>query len=212
MISIIVHTYCTKCSVLLSTLKSFSSNSKNSAFYGTFFSSSSSISSAKSPYLWKGSILCCFYMKHLCLPGELDRKGRKSLPGSHRIHIIQNHPILKQFWRNSHISCLAWCFCTLFKRYISLLYVFMFLYRCEQEDIELKHNSTLKQLIREFNTQLAQKERELETAVKETISKWNTNITIISKIVRKPNLQLLLFWGRDFTWDYDKHNMCFMNV
>ncbi|XP_041327606.1 golgin subfamily A member 4 isoform X5 [Pyrgilauda ruficollis] len=43
--------------------------------------------------------------------------------------------------------------------------------RCEQEDIELKHNSILKQLIREFNTQLAQKERELETAVKEAISK-----------------------------------------
>lgn len=43
--------------------------------------------------------------------------------------------------------------------------------RCEQEDIELKHSSTLKQLMREFNTQLAQKEMELETAVKETISK-----------------------------------------
>lgn len=55
--------------------------------------------------------------------------------------------------------------------FISLLYVLTFLDRCEQEDIELKHNSTLKQLIREFNTQLAQKERELETAVKETISK-----------------------------------------
>lgn len=42
-------------------------------------------------------------------------------------------------------------------------------YRCEQEDTELKHNSTLKQLMREFNTQLAQKDRELETAVKDTI-------------------------------------------
>ncbi|KAM3821351.1 golgin subfamily A member 4 [Vipera latastei] len=41
----------------------------------------------------------------------------------------------------------------------------------EQEDIELKHNSTLKQLMREFNTQLAQKDQELEVAVKETISK-----------------------------------------
>ncbi|XP_069469309.1 golgin subfamily A member 4 isoform X2 [Ambystoma mexicanum] len=41
----------------------------------------------------------------------------------------------------------------------------------EQEDIELKHNSTLKQLMREFNTQMAKKERELETAVQETISK-----------------------------------------
>ncbi|XP_063160144.1 golgin subfamily A member 4 isoform X1 [Candoia aspera] len=41
----------------------------------------------------------------------------------------------------------------------------------EQEDIELKHNSTLKQLMREFNTQLAQKDQELEMAVKETIGK-----------------------------------------
>lgn len=53
-----------------------------------------------------------------------------------------------------------------------------FLYRCEQEDIELKHNSTLKQLMREFNTQLAQKEMELETAVKETISKWYSNVNV----------------------------------
>nr|XP_033786445.1 golgin subfamily A member 4 isoform X2 [Geotrypetes seraphini] len=41
----------------------------------------------------------------------------------------------------------------------------------EHEDAELKHNSTLKQLMREFNTQLAQKEHELETVVQETISK-----------------------------------------
>ncbi|KAM5158491.1 golgin subfamily A member 4 isoform 2-T2 [Mantella aurantiaca] len=41
----------------------------------------------------------------------------------------------------------------------------------EQEDQELKHNSTLKQLMREFNTQMAKKERELETAVQETIGK-----------------------------------------
>ncbi|KAM8967030.1 golgin subfamily A member 4 [Pelodytes ibericus] len=43
--------------------------------------------------------------------------------------------------------------------------------RHEQEDMELKHNSTLKQLMREFNTQMAQKEHELEIAVQETISK-----------------------------------------
>lgn len=60
----------------------------------------------------------------------------------------------------------------LFKVFItSLSFSCHFANRCEQEDIELKHNSTLKQLMREFNTQLAQKERELETAVKETISK-----------------------------------------
>ncbi|XP_075442633.1 golgin subfamily A member 4 isoform X3 [Ascaphus truei] len=41
----------------------------------------------------------------------------------------------------------------------------------EQEDLELKHNSTLKQLMREFNTQMAQKECELETAIQETIGK-----------------------------------------
>ncbi|CAN2389632.1 Golgi to plasma membrane protein transport, partial [Pristimantis euphronides] len=41
----------------------------------------------------------------------------------------------------------------------------------EQEDQELKHNSALKQLIREFNTQMAKKERELEVAVQETIGK-----------------------------------------
>ncbi|NP_001397090.1 golgin subfamily A member 4 isoform 2 [Mus musculus] len=41
----------------------------------------------------------------------------------------------------------------------------------EQEDLELKHTSTLKQLMREFNTQLAQKEQELERTVQETIDK-----------------------------------------
>lgn len=45
------------------------------------------------------------------------------------------------------------------------------LLRQEQEDLELKHNSTLKQLMREFHTQLAQKEQELETTIKETIGK-----------------------------------------
>ncbi|XP_075403171.1 golgin subfamily A member 4 isoform X2 [Tenrec ecaudatus] len=43
--------------------------------------------------------------------------------------------------------------------------------KLEQEDLELKHNSTLKQLVREFNTQLAQKEQELEMTIKETIGK-----------------------------------------
>ncbi|KAK2088621.1 hypothetical protein P7K49_034528 [Saguinus oedipus] len=41
----------------------------------------------------------------------------------------------------------------------------------EQQDLELKHNSTLKQLMREFNTQLAQKEQELEVTIKETVNK-----------------------------------------
>ncbi|KAL1782173.1 golgin subfamily A member 4 isoform X3 [Sigmodon hispidus] len=41
----------------------------------------------------------------------------------------------------------------------------------EQEDLELKHTSILKQLMREFNTQLAQKEQELDRTVQETIHK-----------------------------------------
>lgn len=53
----------------------------------------------------------------------------------------------------------------------NLDFLLLHFYRCEQEDTELKHNSTLKQLMREFNTQLAQKDRELELSIKETISK-----------------------------------------
>ncbi|XP_042183333.1 golgin subfamily A member 4 isoform X2 [Oncorhynchus tshawytscha] len=41
----------------------------------------------------------------------------------------------------------------------------------EVEDLEIKHNSSLKQLMREFNTQMALKEQELTAAVKETIGK-----------------------------------------
>ncbi|XP_045580777.1 golgin subfamily A member 4 isoform X3 [Salmo salar] len=41
----------------------------------------------------------------------------------------------------------------------------------EVEDLEMKHNSSLKQLMREFNTQMALKEQELTAAVKETIEK-----------------------------------------
>ncbi|EHB02575.1 Golgin subfamily A member 4 [Heterocephalus glaber] len=41
----------------------------------------------------------------------------------------------------------------------------------DQKDLELKHNATLKQLMREFDTQLAQKEQELKKTIKETISK-----------------------------------------
>ncbi|KAI4897230.1 hypothetical protein NFI96_022229 [Prochilodus magdalenae] len=43
--------------------------------------------------------------------------------------------------------------------------------KLETEDMELKHNSALKQLVREFNTQMALKEKELEASVKETIEK-----------------------------------------
>ncbi|XP_077352209.1 golgin subfamily A member 4 isoform X2 [Festucalex cinctus] len=43
--------------------------------------------------------------------------------------------------------------------------------KLELEDIEMKHNSAIKQLMREFNTQMAVKEKEIDTAVKETIGK-----------------------------------------
>ncbi len=41
--------------------------------------------------------------------------------------------------------------------------------RLELEDVAMKHNSAIKQLMREFNTQMALKETEADTAVKETI-------------------------------------------
>lgn len=43
--------------------------------------------------------------------------------------------------------------------------------KLEVEDLEAKQNSALKQLMREFNTQMALREKELDTAVKETIGK-----------------------------------------
>lgn len=47
--------------------------------------------------------------------------------------------------------------------------------RLELEDLEMKHNSAMKQLLREFNTQLALKERELDSSVKETIGEAKEN-------------------------------------
>lgn len=58
------------------------------------------------------------------------------------------------FLLSSNKMCLLWVFCVL---------------RQELEDLELKHNSNIKQLMREVNTQMALKEKELDTAVKETI-------------------------------------------
>ncbi|XP_056147787.1 golgin subfamily A member 4 isoform X2 [Lampris incognitus] len=43
--------------------------------------------------------------------------------------------------------------------------------KLELEDVEMKHKSELKQLMREFNTQMALKENEIDTSVKETIAK-----------------------------------------
>lgn len=48
-----------------------------------------------------------------------------------------------------------------------------FLYRLELEDLEMKHNSAIKQLMREFNTHMALKEKELDSSVKETIGEIN---------------------------------------
>uniref|UniRef100_A0AAQ4PBT9 Golgin A4 n=1 Tax=Gasterosteus aculeatus aculeatus TaxID=481459 RepID=A0AAQ4PBT9_GASAC len=46
--------------------------------------------------------------------------------------------------------------------------------KLELEDMEMKHNSALKQLMREFNTQMALRETELDAAVKEAIAKAQT--------------------------------------
>jgi len=73
-----------------------------------------------------------------------------------------------------------------FPRFICLLIFFFFLNRLELEDIEMKHNSSLKQLMREFNTQMALKEKELEGSVKETIGKRS--------ILQKYCLLLMLPW------------------
>ncbi|XP_061601631.1 golgin subfamily A member 4 isoform X2 [Cololabis saira] len=46
--------------------------------------------------------------------------------------------------------------------------------KLELEHVEMKHNSAMKQLLREFNTQMALKEKELDSTVKETIAKAQT--------------------------------------
>ncbi|KAK3573603.1 hypothetical protein QTP86_030008 [Hemibagrus guttatus] len=43
--------------------------------------------------------------------------------------------------------------------------------KLEVEDLEMKQNSTLKQMMREFNTQVALKDKELEASVKEAVEK-----------------------------------------
>lgn len=42
-------------------------------------------------------------------------------------------------------------------------------FRVELEDLQMKHNSAIKQLLREFNTKEASKETEIDSAVKEAI-------------------------------------------
>lgn len=41
--------------------------------------------------------------------------------------------------------------------------------RVELEDMQMKHNSAIKQLLREFNSKEASRETEIDSAVKETI-------------------------------------------
>ncbi|XP_034157108.2 golgin subfamily A member 4 isoform X2 [Pangasianodon hypophthalmus] len=43
--------------------------------------------------------------------------------------------------------------------------------KLELEDLEMKHSSALKQMMREFNTQIALKDKELEASVKEAVEK-----------------------------------------
>ncbi|KAM9476755.1 golgin subfamily A member 4 isoform 2-T2 [Clarias gariepinus] len=43
--------------------------------------------------------------------------------------------------------------------------------KIEMEDLEIKHNSVLKQMMREFNTQVALKDKEIEASVKEAVEK-----------------------------------------
>lgn len=47
--------------------------------------------------------------------------------------------------------------------------------------MEMKHNSGLKQLMREFNTQMVLKERELDAAVKEAIGEAEQNNSIFTE-------------------------------
>lgn len=64
----------------------------------------------------------------------------------------------------------------------------------------MKHNSTLKQLMREFNTQLAQKDQELEMAVKETISKLQWYTLYISNATNIKYVVFREFWIAFLTW------------
>lgn len=45
--------------------------------------------------------------------------------------------------------------------------------------MEMKHNSAIKQLMREFNTQMALKEAELDSAVKEVIGEAMNEIIFL---------------------------------
>lgn len=48
----------------------------------------------------------------------------------------------------------------------------------------MKHNSTLKQMMREFNTQMALKDTEIDSAVKETIGKAGKSCVLIDLFLR----------------------------
>lgn len=52
-----------------------------------------------------------------------------------------------------------------------IFHLSLFYSRLELEDLEMKHNSAVKQMMREFNTQVALKETEIDSAVRETIGK-----------------------------------------
>lgn len=50
--------------------------------------------------------------------------------------------------------------------------------------MQMKHNSAIKQLMRELNTQLALKETEVDTAVKETIGEEEEDLSSLVYLTR----------------------------
>ncbi|KAM9847690.1 golgin subfamily A member 4 isoform 2-T2 [Aulostomus maculatus] len=62
--------------------------------------------------------------------------------------------------------------------------------KSELEDCEMKHNSAIKQLMREINTQMALKEKEIDAAVKETIAKAQSVEAELLSSHREETIQL----------------------
>lgn len=60
------------------------------------------------------------------------------------------------------------------------------------EDLGLKHNSAVKQMMREFNTQMALKDTEIDSAVKETIGKAGKSSVLINLFLRSANVNKIL--------------------
>lgn len=78
--------------------------------------------------------------------------------------------------------------CIFFGKTFSSVIV-IFFNRLELEDMEIKQNSAIKQLMREFNTQMALKEKELEGSIKETIGKKQ-------RVLKSMNYRAICYYGR----------------